>query len=43
MKRLEDVPEDIKPVEFTTIVEADVVPQFGESDGSRVRVDNYRE
>jgi hypothetical protein len=43
MKRLTDVPETITPHELTAIIEADVVPEFGESDGSRVRVDNYNE
>jgi hypothetical protein len=43
MNRLTDVPETISPHELTAIIEADVVPQFGESDGSRVRVDNYEQ
>jgi hypothetical protein len=43
MKRLEDVPETITQAEMRAIVEDDVAPQFGENDGGRVRVDNYRE
>jgi len=43
MKRLTDVPETIKPQELRAIIEADVVPQFGELDGGRVRVDNYED
>ena len=41
MARLTDVPDTIKPHELTAIIEADVVPEFRELDGGRVRVDNY--
>ena len=40
-KRLENEPETLTNREMTAIIEADITPLFGESDGSRVRVDNY--